>query len=169
MLKSHPLPVCFIVVAEETLARRGRLATVTNECLVALRKGEGASQAAPLGVRCGNLCNTGSPDYQLPSRRVRSSCFQSSPCRGVPSRFPSGILTRWVPSVERGRAVNLDDPSTDFAPLGILRGEPQSSSSNQAPFSWSPFWLQGLRESSPVACFLLTVGCLPGRRGVSAE
>lgn len=102
-------------------------------------KGEGGSQAAPLGVRFSNLCKAGSRDYGLRSGAVRSACLQSSPCRGAPSRFPSGILTRWVPSVERGKAMNLDDPSADFAPLGFLRGEPQSSSLAQAPLSWSPF------------------------------
>lgn len=117
------------------------------------RKGEGGSPAAPLGVRC-SLCKAGSRDYGLRSGRVRSACFQSSPCRGAPSRFPSGILTRWVPSVERGRAMNLDNPSADFAPLGFLWGEPQSSSLAQAPLSWSPFWLQdfGKVRLQPAPC-----------------
>lgn len=80
---------------------------------------EAGAEAARRGVRCGNLYTARSQDSELPRGGVRSARFPSSPCLGAPSRFPSGILTRWVPSVERGRAVNLDDPSADFAPLGF--------------------------------------------------
>lgn len=113
-------------------------------------------------MRCGNLCTAGSRDCELPSRGARSTRFQSSPCRGAPSRFPSGILTRWVQSVERGRAANLDDPSSRLYSAWFFSREPLSSFRAQGPLSCLPIGLQVLQESSPAACSLLTaLGCLP--------